>query len=188
MVSVGMGLVLAPATESIMGSLPPSKAGVGSAMNDTTRQMGGALGVAVVGSVLASSYRPGLQARLSPLHLPVTVLHAARDSVGAAVTAAKSLPTAVGAAVTTAAHAQFVDSFGAALLVGGAVVLLAAVIVFTFLPARAQDARERSEGPLDGIASLTFAEAEGVLERDAAELTDRGETDDGRQLAGKPTR
>ena len=60
MLAVGMGLVMAPATESIMGSLPPAKAGVGSAMNDTTRQMGGALGVAVFGSVLASVYRPGV--------------------------------------------------------------------------------------------------------------------------------
>lgn len=187
MVSIGMGLVLAPATESIMGSLPPSKAGVGSAMNDTTRQMGGALGVAVVGSVLASSYRPGVLARLSPLHLPVGVLHTASDSVGAAVTVAKNLPATIGAAVTAAAHAQFVDSFGGALLVGGGVVLIAAVIVFAFLPARAQDAREPFEGPLDGLASLTFAEAEGVLERDAAELTASGEPVDEAQLAGKPT-
>ena len=52
----GMGTAMAPATESIMGSLPLAKAGVGSAMNDTTRQIGGALGVAILGSVLASSY------------------------------------------------------------------------------------------------------------------------------------
>ena len=54
--AIGMGLVMAPATESIMGSLPRAKAGVGSAMNDTTRQVGGALGVAVVGSVMLSVY------------------------------------------------------------------------------------------------------------------------------------
>ena len=52
----GMALTMAPATESIMGSLPLGKAGVGSAVNDTTRQVGGALGVAVIGSVLASIY------------------------------------------------------------------------------------------------------------------------------------
>ena len=56
LMAVGMGLVMAPATESIMGSLPRAKAGVGSAMNDTTRQVGGALGVAVVGSVMLSVY------------------------------------------------------------------------------------------------------------------------------------
>ena len=47
--AVGMGLTMAPATESVMGSLPRAKAGVGSAVNDTTRQVGGALGVAVIG-------------------------------------------------------------------------------------------------------------------------------------------
>ena len=56
--AVGMALVMPPATESIMGSLPLAKAGVGSAVNDTTRQVGGALGVAVLGSVMMSTYRP----------------------------------------------------------------------------------------------------------------------------------
>ena len=49
-------MAMAPATESVMGSLPREKAGVGSAVNDTTRQMGGALGVAIIGSVVASAY------------------------------------------------------------------------------------------------------------------------------------
>ena len=52
----GMGLAMAPATDSIMGSLPREKAGVGSAVNDTTREVGGALGVAILGSILAASY------------------------------------------------------------------------------------------------------------------------------------
>ena len=61
---VGMGNVMAPATESIMGSLPREKAGVGSAMNDTTRQVGGAIGVAVLGSLLSSHYRPSVSSAL----------------------------------------------------------------------------------------------------------------------------
>ena len=56
LMAVGMGLTMAPATDSVMGSLPLAKAGVGSAVNDTTRQVGGALGVAVIGSVLATTY------------------------------------------------------------------------------------------------------------------------------------
>src|SRR5581483_2954865 len=79
--AVGMGLVMAPATESVMGSLPPSKAGVGSAMNDTTRQMGGALGVAIIGSVFASSYRPGVASKLAALHAPAEIITQARDSI-----------------------------------------------------------------------------------------------------------
>ena len=168
MLSGGMGLVMAPATESIMGSLPPAKAGVGSAMNDTTRQMGGALGVAVIGSILATSYRPGVTDALTSLGAPAEVITKAQDSVGGAVQAAATLPSALGDAVAAAARVEFVDAFGGALLVAAAVVAIAAVVVFVFLPARAHDAREPVEGPLDGIASLTFAEAEGVLETDAA--------------------
>ena len=56
LLGLGMALTMAPATESIMGSLPLAKAGVGSAVNDTTRQVGGALGVAIIGSVLSSTY------------------------------------------------------------------------------------------------------------------------------------
>jgi EmrB/QacA subfamily drug resistance transporter len=168
MLSGGMGLVMAPATESIMGSLPPAKAGVGSAMNDTTRQMGGALGVAVIGSILATSYRPGVTDALTALGAPSDVITKAQDSVGGAVQAAATLPAELGTAVATAARSEFVDAFGGALLMAAAVVAVAAVVVFMFLPARAHDPREAVEGPLDGIASLTYAEAEGVLETDAA--------------------
>ena len=166
--SAGMGLVMAPATESIMGSLPREKAGVGSAMNDTTRQMGGALGVAVIGSVLATTYRPGVEDRLTALGVPTDVIDVAKDSLGGAVRAAASLPGGLGRSVTDAARAEFVDGFSNALTVGAVMILFAAGIAFAFLPARAGDAREPVEGPLDGLASLSFAEAEGVLETDAA--------------------
>ena len=147
LLAVGMGLVMAPATESIMGSLPPAKAGVGSAMNDTTRQMGGALGVAVIGSILATTYRPGVTDALTSLGAPADVITKAQDSVGGAVQAAATLPAGLGAAVAVAARSEFVDAFGGALLVAAAVVAIAAVVVFSFLPARAHDAREPVEGP-----------------------------------------
>jgi EmrB/QacA subfamily drug resistance transporter len=167
--SFGMGLTMAPATESIMGSLPPSKAGVGSAMNDTTRQVGGALGVAIIGSVLSSVYRPGIGSKLTALGAPQAAIDIARDSVGGAVQAAARLPEPLRDAVTSAAKHEFVDGLQLALLAGAVVVVAAAAIVFAFLPARAGDVRELHavEGPLDGIASLTFAGAEGLLEETA---------------------
>ena len=64
--AVGMGMTMAPATESVMGSLPREKAGVGSAVNDTTRQMGGALGVAIIGSVVSSVYAGAHRRRRRP--------------------------------------------------------------------------------------------------------------------------
>jgi hypothetical protein len=66
LMGAGMGLAGAPATESIMSSLPPSRANIGSAVNDTTRELGGALGVAVVGSVMASLYDGSLGAAIEP--------------------------------------------------------------------------------------------------------------------------
>jgi hypothetical protein len=168
--STGMGLVMAPATESIMGSLPPAKAGVGSAMNDTTRQMGGALGVAIIGSIAAASYRPGVTHALVNLQAPADVVNAAKDSVGGAIAAINksSLTDPVKHLAITASRSEFVHSFGWALRVGSVVLLGAAAIVFMFLPARARDVGEEQETALDGVASLTFAEAEGVLEEEAA--------------------
>src|SRR5947208_8424871 len=88
----GMGFTTAPATESIMGSLPPGKAGVGSAVNDTTRQTGGALGVAVLGSVFASRYHAAVAASATTLAgLPASVRAAVRDSIGKALDAGRSL-------------------------------------------------------------------------------------------------
>ena len=78
-----MAFTMAPATESIMGSLPRDKAGVGSAVNDTTRQVGGALGVAIVGSVFSSVYASHVTVRTSPpCTCPASAASAANSSVG----------------------------------------------------------------------------------------------------------
>jgi len=180
--AAGMGLVMAPATESIMGSLPPAKAGVGSAMNDTTRQMGGALGVAIIGSVLASAYRPGVSSALAAVGAPQEVIDVAQESITGAMHAADKLPAALGDAVRTAAATEFVSAFHSAVLVGAVVLLVAAGIVFKWLPARAGDAREHHESALDGLASLTFAEAEGAVElaeveAETGQAADRSEPD-----------
>ena len=77
-----MGLTMAPATESIMGSLPRAKAGVGSAMNDTTRQVGGALGVAIIGSVMSSVYGPQVADRVHDAGLTGEPVAVARTASG----------------------------------------------------------------------------------------------------------
>ena len=166
---LGMGMMMAPATESIMGSLPPRKAGVGSAMNDTTRQMGGALGVAIIGSVFASVFRPGLTEQFTAAGVPPEGVAIARDSIAGALGVAGQVPGQVGQDLAYAAKSQFVDGMSTALHVGIFAVLVGAAIVFAFLPARARDVREGEATPLDGLASLGFAEAESVLERDTAE-------------------
>jgi EmrB/QacA subfamily drug resistance transporter len=126
---VGMGMTMAPATESIMGSLPRAKAGVGSAVNDTTRQVGGALGVAILGSLLASTYRHSLGSGVSA---------AARASVGGALSAARDLGGAQGAALAQSAKSAYVDGMSVGVLVAAGVALLGAFIALAFLPSRAK--------------------------------------------------
>ena len=131
---VGMGFTMAPATESIMGSLPLAKAGVGSAMNDTTRMVGGALGVAVLGSVLASSYGTAIEPAVRSL--PPQVAQAAEDSIGAASRIAAALgPRGLG--LLDAARSAFIQGMSDAVLIGAGVALVAAILTLSFLPARA---------------------------------------------------
>jgi hypothetical protein len=126
---------MAPATESIMGSLPLAKAGVGSAMNDTTRMIGGALGVAVLGSILASSYGSAIRPALNGFPEPVAA--AASDSIGATASVAAQLGPQ-GEALLAAARSAYMEGMGDAILLGAAVAALGALVVLLFLPARAR--------------------------------------------------
>ncbi|MGH2662735.1 MAG: MFS transporter [Actinomycetota bacterium] len=145
----GMGLTMAPATESIMGSLPLAKAGVGSAMNDTTRMVGGALGVAVLGSVLASSYGSAIEPALRGI--PPQIAEAAGDSIGAVSTMAPRLDEA-GAALLAAGRAAFIEGMTHAVLVGAAVAAVGAVLVLLFLPAHARE--REAPAPVEETATV----------------------------------
>ena len=136
LMALGMGFVMAPSTESVMGSLPREKAGVGSAVNDTTRQVGGALGVAVIGSVVASVYADRIVAAASSLGLAGPTLEAAKASLGGALAVAGEAGPG-GAALVDAAREGFVDALSAGLRIGGVVVLVASAVVFAFLPSHA---------------------------------------------------
>jgi EmrB/QacA subfamily drug resistance transporter len=159
---VGMGLTSAPATEAIMGVVPKEKAGIGSAINDTTRELGGTLGVAVIGSVFASLYA----ARLAlPRGLPTQAAHAARESVGGAFLAAQQVADAgLGSAAAqlrdAAAHAFF-DGFAVGCLVAAGVALLGALAAAMLLPAQ----------PLDADAAELFESDEDTFEPGALDLT-----------------
>ncbi len=135
----GMGLTSAPATEAIMGVVPKAKAGVGSAVNDATRLLGGTLGVAVIGSVYASLYASRLTRGL-PAGLPATVARTAHASVGAALTAAANLVhaghPALAAAIHNAASTAFFNGFHAANYVAAAVAAAGAVMALALLPAQ----------------------------------------------------
>ena len=137
---LGMGNVMAPATDSIMGSLPREKAGVGSAMNDTTRQTGGAVGVAVLGSIMSSRYASAVTSAAGAQHVPAQLTAAVKANVGQAVSVAGSSRAGrLGPALLSIARTSYVSALHTATLVGAGVMLLAAVGVAVWLPARDRD-------------------------------------------------
>ncbi len=134
----GMGLTSAPATEAIMGVVPKAKAGVGSAINDATRLLGGTLGVAVIGSVYASLFASRLTNAL-PGGLPAAAVRTAHASVGAALTvaskAAQSGHPALAVAIHNGAHSAFFAGFSAANYLAAGVAGAGAVMALMLLPA-----------------------------------------------------
>jgi hypothetical protein len=134
LLGIGMGTTMAPATESIMGSLPLGKAGVGSAVNDTTRQIGGALGVAVLGSLFSSTYASGVAEAVSKL--PPALAARAGQQVGEVARIAGQIGGARGQSLIRAAHSAFIDGMGTAVLVAAGVALFGALISLVYLPAR----------------------------------------------------
>ncbi|MGU3431985.1 MFS transporter [Actinomycetes bacterium M1A6_2h] len=141
----GLGLISSPATEAIMGVVPTDKAGMGSAVNDATRELGGTLGVAVIGSIALSVYREGLDTT----GLPDALVEPARESVGAAMEAARqaaesfgSAGAMAGAQLSDLASTRFVDGFTTGSLVAAAVTVVAAVLTLVFLPSHPEVVRD----------------------------------------------
>lgn len=130
LMGLGLGLITTPATESIMQVLPPARAGVGSAVNDATRELGGTLGVAVVGSLFSSLYGARLATLLEDRLDPATLAEA-EDSVGFADALAARV-AGVGAAVDDA----FMEGLAASCLVVGALCLVGAAVAVVALPGR----------------------------------------------------
>ena len=141
LLAAGLALTSGPATDAIMGAVLPGKAGAGSAVNDTTRELGGTLGVAVVGSVLASVYSTHVLRSLTNLGAPAAAAAAAQKSVVAGLTTAAHLPPALQSAAAQAARQAFVDGLSAGSLVAAAATAAAAAAAVIFLPARARQPR-----------------------------------------------
>ncbi len=133
----GMGLAMAPATGAIMESMPLGKSGVGSAVNDTTRELGGSLGVAVLGSLLSSSYRGGLgQSAFSGelAALPPALAEKTRESAGAALGVAGQIPGSAGDLLESLARHSFANAMGTVFLAAAGVALVSAGLVLRFMP------------------------------------------------------
>lgn len=147
----GISCCMTPLTTLIMQSVPMNRAGVGSATNDTTRELGGALGVAVLGSVVTSNFASGIGGVLGGL--PDAARDAAESGLAGALEVAAGVGGSQGQTIADTARQAFVDGVGSAALVGGAIVLAAAVVSFFFLPrAAGDDAVEDATDEADGAA------------------------------------
>jgi EmrB/QacA subfamily drug resistance transporter len=160
----GMGFTSAPATEAIMDVVPRAKAGVGSAVNDATRLLGGTLGVAVIGSVYASLFASRLTAGL-PGVLPTDLAHSAHSSVGAALAVSGGLGHAgqpiLAGQVHDAASAAFFHGFSASNLIAAGVACVGALLAIRFLPAHPQRASsEPSTRPTAALPAHALDAAE----------------------------
>jgi len=131
----GAGLALPALTDTVMAAVPERDAGVGSAVNDVSRQLGGALGIAVIGSFVSNAYRAKLHHALRG-QVPPTVAHAAGSSIGVANQTARSLPPQLAATVTHAADHAFVSAITRGFEVSIVVVALAFVVAALLIPRR----------------------------------------------------
>ena len=128
---IGLGAAMTPGLDSIMGAMPEAEFGEGSAVANTFRQVGGAIGVAMLGDIYLNHY----VARLDlPVGLPAVAVRAARQSVGAANEVAARLPHVLGTQVRHGAHVAFMSALDWTLLIAAAIALAAATVVAVLLP------------------------------------------------------
>ncbi len=141
--TAGMALAMSPMTAAIMSSVPARRAGAGSAMNDATRELGAALGIAVMGSIASSQYSSQLAGLTSGL--PDAARHAAESSISGALEVAKQLPGSAGETLRVGAETAFVDGLHFAVTAGSLLALGAAFLVWRYLPRQLSH-----DGPMHG--------------------------------------
>jgi DHA2 family multidrug resistance protein-like MFS transporter len=143
-ISVGLAPVITLATELIVGSAPPEQAGAATGMSETSGELGGALGIAILGSIGTAVYRTEV-ADSVPAGIPAEAAEAARDTLGGAVAIAQTLPAEIGAALVTAAQTAFVDAIhfvAAVAAIGAALTAIGAAVALRNVPARVEPAAE----------------------------------------------
>ncbi|MGA3147868.1 MAG: DHA2 family efflux MFS transporter permease subunit [Acidimicrobiales bacterium] len=139
LIGLGAGLMLPTATNSVIGSVPQGDSGMGSASNTVALQVGGALGVAVIGSVMLTRYQGHLASALVGRHVPSSVATTILGSLGAALAVAARVGGSTGVELARAARTAFMSGNEVALAVGAIVALAAAILVLVALPSESSD-------------------------------------------------
>jgi EmrB/QacA subfamily drug resistance transporter len=138
----GLGLTTAPATDSIMGVVRPEQAGAGSAVNDATRQVGGTLGVAVVGSIFSTIYIRHLSGDAVLHHAPESARETAREGLAQGLQVARNSPASIAGAIHDSVSDAFMSGLHAGCVTAAAVCLAGALFVLAFLPAYPAEAKQ----------------------------------------------
>ena len=131
--AIGVGLTMTPGTTAITGSLPVDEQGVASALNDTVRELGGALGVALIGSVLSASYSSSVADATAGL--PPEAATAVREGIGGAVVVSSRMGPQ-GASILDAARVAFVDGWAASMWISAGLAVTAALFALVWTPNR----------------------------------------------------
>ncbi|MEV8533630.1 DHA2 family efflux MFS transporter permease subunit [Streptomyces sp. NPDC051211] len=150
----GAGFIIGPTSDAIVGSLPEDDLGVGSATNSAAVQLGSALGVAVLGSLLAGTYRDELGNSAAAAGLPEAALHTAGDSVGAAFAVAARLPAEAGAGLAEAARSAYVSGMAPAMFTGAAVAAAGIAVALLLFP-KGRTGDSDGPAPKEGVAGAT---------------------------------
>lgn len=141
-ISLGLAPVITLATELIVGSAPPEQAGAATGMSETSGELGGALGIAILGSIGTAVYRTEVTDSLPP-DVPASAADAARDTLGGAVAIAQTLPDAIGTALVEVARIAFIDALhfvAAVAAVGAILTAIAAAVALRSVAARSEPA------------------------------------------------
>jgi EmrB/QacA subfamily drug resistance transporter len=155
---LGAGLGMPAMTDTVMAAVPERDAGVGSAMNDVSRQLGGALGVAIIGSIVNDAYRSNLAHHSG--NLDPAALHSAGEGIGIASRVAATLPPHAASELTRSANDAFIDAITRGFTISTAVLLAALVVALTMIPRRMRAAQaEAGDETIDALADEPAGEA-----------------------------
>jgi predicted MFS family arabinose efflux permease len=142
LMAVGFGLAWSPAVDSIMGSIPPSRAGIGSAMDQTTQMIGGALGVAVLGAVMNGIYVDKIENLRAVVVLPEGAYETIRSSIQSAHIVAGQFPEDISQPIIDGSNAAFTSGMTEAMFIGAIVMAVASLVTLRILPTRIRPTQE----------------------------------------------
>ncbi len=158
LIGLGVGSAFVPSTDAVMAAVPEANAGLGSAINDTSRQVGAALGIGVLGALTNTAYRSNIGDSVSKLAPNLVVV--TRQSAGAAIQLANKIGGSAGANLRRAATSAFMDGFALAALVSATLLVAGAVAVLRWLPShdlapQSPDTPQAREASSPGPAPIT---------------------------------